>query len=141
MSAIVTMGCVSVPAYLPIGEPILRGNGLEIVIDNDRMKPAAFGNEFFIAVTVKNTRDADVVFDSGALELFEPKSGLSFYSFSKDKETISVPDYRKDVITKTTIGPKRAIQGRIVFVTGNSQIKSDDVEIRFGSQTMKLKKN
>ncbi|MGA2615514.1 MAG: DUF4352 domain-containing protein [Spirochaetia bacterium] len=92
-----------------------------------------------IDVIVKNTSAEDATLDSGDFELLDVASGLSYYSISKDKESVSLPKGYERTITKTTVKAGRSISGMLFFVTGRGEAIAKQLRLIYKDITIDLK--
>lgn len=94
---------------------------------------------YYSSVTVKNKTNRDQEFDTGAMELIIEKTGISYYSISKDKDSVSVPRGMSDIILRTQLKAGRAIEGRIWFTTPPGKANADVIKLIFDGHSIMLK--
>jgi len=93
---------------------------------------------YYVFMRVKNISEEKAVFNSEELELLEPNSGLSFYSVSKDKETVETSGMYSDLITNMTLKPGRMTEGFVIFITRKGRATADNLELYLGKNSIKL---
>lgn len=90
----------------------------------------------FIEVVLRNTSEAEANFDSSNLEVLDDASGLSYYSFARDKTTIG--NGGSDYISTLRVGSKRAVEGRLFFITPMKKATGKKYQLRSGDSTITL---
>ena len=91
---------------------------------------------FLFSVSVQNISSEEQVFDTGELEVKDLTTGVSYFSISKDKELVSLPADKTNVITKITLKPGQKIGGRLWFVTGDQEATAKKIELKSGNQSL-----
>jgi hypothetical protein len=81
----------------------------------------------------------EITFDSGELELVDLDSGISYYSISKDKESVSLPKGYERTITRSTLKAGRAISGLLYFVTGRGEAHAKQLKLIYKGVELVLK--
>ena len=113
-------------------EKSLKYNKIQVIIDD--IQTGGQYTNYFLNVKIKNTGSKEAVFDSGILELVDPDSGLTFYSISKDKSSISVPVQMSNLITTASLKPDRMIAGMLWFTTQPRAANCKKLRLYYGDQ-------
>ncbi len=130
------MGLMGYHRYNCKNGKILTNNGFQIIIDD--VKSGGLSTNYFMDIKIRNVGNSKRFFDSGELELVNSKSGLTFYSVSKDKSSISVPVGMANLITKTAINPGRMIAGMLWFTTPAHKADARELTMYYGEKSINL---
>ena len=114
----------------------IKSNNLEITIS--KVKTGAYNTNYYIYAKIKNNGKEELTFDSGDLELTNEKSGLTYYSISKDKSSVTVPATLNNLITRITLKPQRATEGVIWISTPNFKAKGKKLKLIYGDQSFSV---
>jgi hypothetical protein len=125
-------------------------SGLPKVLKDDRFaitfqqnSPPHSGQDaedYYMDVTVENVSTADQMFDTGDLELKDVGTGISYFSISKSKDTVSIPSWKGPIITKVELKPGQKTEGRLWFVAPPGKAKADKLEMKLGQAVVLLEK-
>ena len=123
--------------YRPVNSDVLKDERFTLTIwDNPPPQTAGKATDFYFGVTVQNIDSKQRVFDTGALEVKDLTTGVSYFSVSKSKEPVSLPASKADVITKVSLKPGQKIEGRLWFITGRGKANAKKIELKMGSQSL-----
>lgn len=100
-------------------------------VEIEKMQTGYYATNYFIDVTIRNTSDQVASFDASTVELLDEATGLSYFSFSKDKTVIGGA-VGSDIISLVQLGPKRAIQGKLLIATGHNKATAQRLQLRIG---------
>ncbi len=92
--------------------------------------------DYWVDMTVKNIGKESATFDSGDLTLTHEKSGLSYFSVVKDKETVTIPANYGEVLTRRTLEPGQATRGKVWFRTPSGQANTSPITISYQGHAM-----
>ena len=134
-----------------LGLAMLACNHTYRPVDVDQVKTETFfldihkvtagdgATDYWVDMTVKNIGKETATFDSGDLTLTQEKSGLSYFSVVKDKETVTIPVHYGEVITRRTLEPGQATRGQVWFRTPSGQARSSPITISYQGHAMKFR--
>lgn len=97
----------------------------------DSMRSGGYCKDYVMHIVIRNTSDTVQYFNTDFIELVDKESGFTYYSISKDKESISVPSSMTGIITRASIKPNRAIPGYIWFVTPQGKADNKTKELYY----------
>jgi len=141
LTALLIAGCggmYGLVRYVDNDAPVVfETNRFKITISY--MSTGMHNTNYYSSVTVKNKTNRDQVFDTGEMELIIEKTGISYYSISKDKDSISLPKNMSDVILTSKLKAGRAIEGRIWFSTPPGKANADVLKLTFDGRSIMLK--
>lgn len=127
---------ISATTFAKGDDPVVTSKGIEVTVE--KFKAGMGGMNFFLYVVVKNTSDSTVFFDSGDLEIVN-KEGMTFFSVSKNKESVSAPLSMGNLITALELKPGRATKGMIYFPTSMGEAKRKGSQLFYGESNVVLK--
>ena len=118
---------------------VLRDERFTITIDAKEAPHSDFrATDYLMLVQVKNISQADQLFDTGELELKDLDTGISYFSVSKDKDSVTVPSSRANTLTKVTLEPAQKIEGVLWFPTPDGKATANKLELRLHNQAVLL---
>ena len=105
------------------GLPRTIGNGtFEFTIE--RAQTGLDHKDFHFMGSLKNVGSTEAVFDSGEVEARDEGSGVSYFSVSRDSQTVTLPLDMQHVILKRTLKPGQKITGTLWFPTARGEARA-----------------
>ena len=99
----------------------------------------AEATNYFLVVTVRNQSAAEATFDTGELELVDEATGISYFSFTRDKTSLGGPfGGGGDLISTVRLGPGRAAEGRLLFLTSMKKAVGARLTLHLGKATASI---
>lgn len=140
LAALLIAGCVGMYGlrYVDSEAPVVFETK-RFTITISYMSTGAGYTNYYSSVMVKNKTNREQMFDTGEMELIIEKTGISYYSISKDRDSVSLPRSMSDMILKTRVKAGRAIEGRIWFSTPPGKANAEVVKLEFDGRSITFK--
>ena len=113
----------------------LISNQLKIVVN--RISTGTYNTNYFIDIRIKNNSTKNILFDSGDLSVKKLSNEISYFSISKDKDSVTVPVGSGNILTRINLEPGQATEGRIWISTQNGEADGSPIELHFKGATLK----
>ena len=147
--AFLAVGCVQAQmaksmaevSRIQLYDPVRRtvSNGV-FEVELQKLESGNGATNYYASLRVKNVGAEESRFDSADLELFDSE-GLSYFSVSKDTDSVSMPITMSDLIAVRSLKPGRMIEGRVLFSTPHDKAKSKSLTLQYGEQTIAIRWN
>ncbi len=107
-------------------EPIMMESGIEFTVDN--YYTGSGKNSFYLEVSLKNTTDSIVNFDSEQIEIVTAE-GFTYYSITKDRNFIATGLSIANLITTISLDGGRATRGVIHISTPMGEAEKREAQL------------
>lgn len=131
-------GCSSLYGrdYKPITSNMLINKPLEI--ETSIIASGTLETNYYAYITVKNIGSEEVLFDTGDVTLTDKDTGISYFSVSKNSDSVSAPIGQIPLI-KNTLAPGQKIKGFILFPTQSGDAGAKSITLQYGSNQIEFK--